>query len=71
MWDFPLSCLKRTQKFSYCFFFYQAANVPVVRLPDRKDLLAYLNGEIQTSTNIDKSAPIEISVRVTAPGKYE
>ena len=46
----------------------QAANVPVVRLPDRKDLLAYLNGETQSSANIDRSAPIDISLRVAAPG---
>ncbi|KAG8255513.1 accessory factor associated with RNA polymerase II [Homalodisca vitripennis] len=29
------------------------------RLPDRKDLLAYLNGEITTSENIDESTPVE------------
>lgn len=42
--------------------------MPVVRLPDRKDLLGYLNGELQTSDKIDKSAPIEISRR-PAPGE--
>ncbi|XP_041480918.1 parafibromin-like [Lytechinus variegatus] len=36
-------------------------NIPVVRRPDRRDLLAYLSGEIKTSANIDKSAPPEIS----------
>ncbi|XP_074654028.1 parafibromin-like isoform X2 [Tubulanus polymorphus] len=40
-----------------------AANVPVVRRPDRKDLLAYLNGETNTSASIDKSAPLEISLQ--------
>lgn len=40
-----------------------AANVPVVRRPDRKDLLAYLTGEIQSSASIDKSAPLEISLQ--------
>ncbi|KAK2186474.1 hypothetical protein NP493_199g06037 [Ridgeia piscesae] len=40
-----------------------AANVPVVRRPDRKDLLSYLNGETTTSSNIDKSAPLEISLQ--------
>ncbi|XP_050389977.1 parafibromin [Patella vulgata] len=40
-----------------------ANNLHVVRRPDRKDLLAYLNGEIATSANIDKSAPLEISQR--------
>ncbi|XP_072176223.1 parafibromin-like [Diadema setosum] len=38
-----------------------AENIPVVRRPDRRDLLAYLGGEIKTSANIDKSAPPEIS----------
>ncbi|XP_001176791.2 parafibromin [Strongylocentrotus purpuratus] len=38
-----------------------AENIPVVRRPDRRDLLAYLSGEIKTSANIDKSAPPEIS----------
>ncbi|GAB1597652.1 parafibromin-like [Argonauta hians] len=40
-----------------------AADVTVVRRPDRKDLLAFLNGEISTSTSIDKSAPLEISIQ--------
>ncbi|KAK7094725.1 parafibromin-like [Littorina saxatilis] len=42
-----------------------AANINVVRRPDRKDLLAYLNGETTTSASIDKSAPLEISQRPT------
>jgi parafibromin len=41
----------------------QAANVPVVRRPDRKDLLAFLDGETNTSANIDKSAPLEVSLQ--------
>ncbi|XP_013777733.1 parafibromin-like [Limulus polyphemus] len=41
-----------------------AESIPVVRRPDRKDLLAYLNGETATSGNIDKSAPIEIPTQV-------
>ncbi|XP_064649629.1 parafibromin-like isoform X2 [Lineus longissimus] len=40
-----------------------AANVPVVRRPDRKELLACLNGETTTSASIDKSAPLEISLQ--------
>lgn len=40
-----------------------ADNIPVVRRPDRRDLLAYLNGELATSTSIDKSAPLEILPR--------
>lgn len=39
-------------------------NIPAVRRPDRKDILSYLNGETATSTNIDKSAPIEIPTQV-------
>ncbi|CAG5126553.1 unnamed protein product [Candidula unifasciata] len=42
-----------------------AANISVVRRPDRKDLLAYLNGETSTASSIDKSAPLEISQRPT------
>lgn len=48
---------------------FQAAHVPVVRRPDRKDLLAYLNGEITNSTSIDKSAPLEISLQRPAQGR--
>ncbi|XP_052093562.1 parafibromin-like [Mytilus californianus] len=46
-----------------------AASVPVVRRPDRKDLLAYLNGETASSTNIDKSAPLEIPLQRPAQVK--
>ena len=38
-------------------------NVPVVRLPDRKDLLAYLRGEVQTCASIDRAAPLEIALQ--------
>ncbi|XP_074611235.1 parafibromin-like [Acropora palmata] len=34
--------------------------IPVVRLPDRKGLLSYLNGETDTSSSIDKSVPLEM-----------
>ena len=44
--------------------FSQGENIPVVTRPDRKDLLAYLNGETAASTNIDKSAPLEIPTQV-------
>uniref|UniRef100_UPI00358EDFD6 parafibromin n=1 Tax=Myxine glutinosa TaxID=7769 RepID=UPI00358EDFD6 len=40
-----------------------AENIPVVRRPDRKDLLAYLNGETASSASIDKSAPLEIGLQ--------
>jgi len=44
----------------------QAASedVPIVRRPDRKDLLAYLRGETVSSTSIDKSAPLEMPTQV-------
>ncbi|XP_050443400.1 parafibromin isoform X2 [Adelges cooleyi] len=41
-----------------------AENIPVVRRPDRRELLAYLNGELSTSTSIDRSAPLEIPTQV-------
>lgn len=47
----------------------QAKGVPVVRRPDRKDLLSYLNGETTSSTNIDKSAPLEIPLQKPPQGK--
>lgn len=34
--------------------------IPVVRLPDRKGLLSYLNGETDTASSIDKSVPLEM-----------
>ncbi|XP_033642899.1 parafibromin-like isoform X1 [Asterias rubens] len=40
-----------------------AANVPVVRRPDRRGLLGYLKGETATSASIDKSAPLEIAIQ--------
>jgi len=39
-------------------------DVPLVRRPDRKDLLAYLRGETQSSASIDKSAPLEMPTQV-------
>jgi len=41
-----------------------ADSIPVVRRPDRKDLLAYLNGETASCASIDKAAPIEIPMQV-------
>uniref|UniRef100_A0A8C8Z971 Parafibromin n=1 Tax=Prolemur simus TaxID=1328070 RepID=A0A8C8Z971_PROSS len=34
-------------------------NIPVVKRPDRKDLLGYLSGEASTSASIDRCAPLE------------
>ena len=44
----------------------QAASedVPIVRRPDRRDLLAYLSGETSSSSSIDKSAPLEMPSQV-------
>ena len=39
-------------------------NIPVVRRPDTKELLSYLNGETSTAAAIDKSAPLEIPTQV-------
>jgi len=39
-----------------------AEGVPVVRRPDRKDLLAYLTGESVASQSIDRSAPLELPI---------
>ncbi|XP_003748552.1 parafibromin [Galendromus occidentalis] len=43
-------------------------NVQVVRRPDRKDILSYLNGETSHSNSIDKSAPpvVPITLKRTA-----
>ncbi|CAG0890605.1 unnamed protein product [Darwinula stevensoni] len=41
-----------------------AENVPVVHLPDRKDLLSYLSQEGATSNSIDRSAPLEMPTQV-------
>lgn len=46
-----------------------AENIPVVRRPDRKDLLAYLSGEASTSARRDPSAPVEPGLQRSAPGK--
>uniref|UniRef100_A0A8C7V1T0 Parafibromin n=1 Tax=Oncorhynchus mykiss TaxID=8022 RepID=A0A8C7V1T0_ONCMY len=46
-------------------------NIPVVRRPDRKGLLSYLNGESSTSTSIDRSAPIEIGLQRPTQGTDE
>lgn len=45
-------------------------NIPVVHRPDRKNLLAYLKGEQQTSSGIDKNAPIP-PLRLSAAEIYK
>uniref|UniRef100_A0A1A9VVX6 Parafibromin n=1 Tax=Glossina austeni TaxID=7395 RepID=A0A1A9VVX6_GLOAU len=44
-----------------------AEDIPAVNRPDRKELLAYLNGESITCQSIDKSAPLEIPTQVKRP----
>jgi len=39
-------------------------DIPIVRRPDRKDLLAYLKGESSSAASIDKSAPLEMPTQV-------
>lgn len=43
----------------------QVDGIPVVRRPDRKELLAYLNGETASCPAIDKSAPLELPTQVS------
>ncbi|KAG4071525.1 hypothetical protein HA402_011679 [Bradysia odoriphaga] len=44
-----------------------AEDIPAVNRPDRKELLAYLNGDTATCASIDKSAPLEIPTQVKRP----
>ncbi|XP_064395224.1 parafibromin-like [Halichondria panicea] len=37
-----------------------AQNIPVIKFPDRRGLLSYLNGETETSASIDKSIHLEM-----------
>ncbi|XP_072015917.1 parafibromin-like [Amphiura filiformis] len=62
--DSILFLLKNVQ-LSHPIYVRRAAadNIPVVRRPDRRGLLGYLNGETATSTSIDKSAPLEIALQ--------
>ncbi|CAG9773116.1 unnamed protein product [Ceutorhynchus assimilis] len=48
-----------------------AENIPVVRRPDRKELLAYLNGETASCPAIDKSAPLELPTQVKKSAEYD
>jgi len=46
-----------------------ASNVPYIRRPNRKDLLAYLKGDKATSSAIDKSVPSEVAIDRPTPPK--
>ncbi|CAF1152172.1 unnamed protein product [Rotaria sp. Silwood1] len=37
--------------------------IPAISRPDRKDLLAYLNGQAHTADRIDRNAPLEIAMQ--------
>lgn len=52
-------------KFAINVAFMQVESIPVVRRPDRKELLAYLNGETASCPAIDKSAPLELPTQVS------
>lgn len=68
---YTLECLLFILKnisLSHPVYVRQAAadNIRPVRRPDRKGLLAYLNGETSSSSSIDKSAPLELPTQVHA-----
>lgn len=42
-------------------------NISVVLRPDRRDLLSFLDGEVETTSSIDKYAPIEIAMQRPQP----
>ncbi|XP_062515070.1 parafibromin-like [Corticium candelabrum] len=60
--------LLRNVTLSYPLYVQKAVaqKIPVVRLPDRRGVLSYLNGEVDTSASVDKSAPLELGVQRTA-----
>lgn len=39
----------------------------MVSRPDRRDLLQYLDGEVETTPSIDKNAPLEITMQRPLP----
>jgi hypothetical protein len=45
----------------------QTRNIPVVSRPDRRELLSYLDGEVDTTSSIDKNAPLEIAMQRPQP----
>lgn len=64
---YTLECLVyllKNVQLQHSIYVRQAAaeHIPVVSRPDRKDLLAYLSGEINTSASIDRSAPLELPI---------
>jgi len=66
---YTLECLLfmlKNVQLSHPVYVRQAAseNISVVRRPDRKELLAYLNGDSNTAAAVDKTAPIEMPTQV-------
>ncbi|XP_060042454.1 parafibromin-like [Erinaceus europaeus] len=44
-------------------------HIPVVRRPDRKDLLSYLNGEVSTCMGLERTGPVQMRLGQVAPVK--
>ena len=47
--------------------YFKQRSISVVSRPDRRELLSYLDGEIETSSSIDKNAPLEIAMQRPQP----
>lgn len=45
----------------------QTRNISVVLRPDRRELLSFLDGEVEATSSIDKYAPIEIAMQRPQP----
>ncbi|XP_003385105.2 PREDICTED: parafibromin-like [Amphimedon queenslandica] len=42
-------------------------NIPVIKFPDRRGLLSYLNGELETTPSIDRSVHLEMGIPAPYP----
>ena len=61
---------KKIKCFSFIklyLFFYKTRSISVVSRPDRRELLSYLDGEVETSSSIDRNAPLEIAMQRPQP----
>lgn len=72
---YTLECLLyflKNMELAHTHYVKQAGrdNIPVVHRPDRKNILAYLKGEQQTSSGIDRNAPIP-PLRLSAAEIYK
>ncbi|KAK9874633.1 hypothetical protein WA026_005461 [Henosepilachna vigintioctopunctata] len=73
---YTLECLLFILKNTLCthtVYVKQAAavNIPAVRRPDRKELLAYLNGETTNCPSIDTSVPPQLPIQVKRCIEYD